>query len=270
MPEFEETNSQPNPNHSYTPRTDAAQKPRSRRRSGGFKTEVAASTTAGIGEINAATALNSEKLSGHACSQDPNNSSKPERKPEPTDTALPSKEAADTELDKISQKQGASCEPQAHRLARAERTTNPQPSAATLAAIKTVESSITERRNQRNARRTERENNHLVKNTHQRETRSNKPAVKQSPNRSVQKNGLLGAISRFFAKLFAGAPTPINNPTPKDSRSKRQSVNHSGKRGRIGQTRPTGNRSEQNRRAGNRSRSNQRQHSEKRHTTHSH
>ena len=66
MPEFEETNSQPNPSHSYTPSSDASKKPRGRRRSGGFKTEVASSSSAGMGEVSATDALQGEKLSGSA------------------------------------------------------------------------------------------------------------------------------------------------------------------------------------------------------------
>jgi hypothetical protein len=70
MPEFEETNSQPNQEHNYTPSTDASKKPRGRRRSGGFKTEVASASTAGMGEVNASDALKSEKLSGSARPQE--------------------------------------------------------------------------------------------------------------------------------------------------------------------------------------------------------
>ena len=81
MPEFEETNNKPNPEHSYTPSTDASKKPRGRRRSGGFKTEVASASTANMGEVNAADALKSEKLSGSGRPPEREERPKRERKP---------------------------------------------------------------------------------------------------------------------------------------------------------------------------------------------
>ena len=64
MPEFEEENVNASPSESYAPSTDASKKPRTRRRSGGFKTEVANVSNACIGEVSADQALKEEKLSG--------------------------------------------------------------------------------------------------------------------------------------------------------------------------------------------------------------
>ena len=50
MPEFEETNQTNNADNQYVPSTDA--KPRSRRRSGGFKTDYTHNTPVTIGEID--------------------------------------------------------------------------------------------------------------------------------------------------------------------------------------------------------------------------
>ncbi len=87
MPEFEETDSQPNPSHSYTPSSDASKKPRGRRRSGGFKTEVASSSSAGMGEVSATDALKGEKLSGSARpEQEREERPQRERKPRPEST----------------------------------------------------------------------------------------------------------------------------------------------------------------------------------------
>ena len=66
MPEFEETTPNASSSESYVPSTDAAKKPRGRRRSGGFKTEVASSSSAKMGEVSAVSALKEEKLSGSA------------------------------------------------------------------------------------------------------------------------------------------------------------------------------------------------------------
>ena len=63
MPEFEEVSPETNPQHNYVPSTDA--KPRSRRRSGGFKKELSPATAdSKMGEVDPAEMLQSESLSG--------------------------------------------------------------------------------------------------------------------------------------------------------------------------------------------------------------
>ena len=56
MPEFEESDPQPNPEHNYTPSTSASKNKGGRRRSGGFKSEVVPSNQK-IGEVDPAEIL---------------------------------------------------------------------------------------------------------------------------------------------------------------------------------------------------------------------
>ena len=123
MPEFEEENLNASPSESYAPSTDASKKPRTRRRSGGFKTEVANVSNANIGEVSANEALKEEKLSG-------------------TPSATQSHEPRERK-------------PREPRSPREPRTdANPQPSPETLAAIGSVEAKIAERRAERDKTRT--------------------------------------------------------------------------------------------------------------------
>ncbi|MEC7608816.1 MAG: hypothetical protein VX964_01460, partial [Verrucomicrobiota bacterium] len=62
MPKFEEVNQETNPQHNYVPSTDA--KPRSRRRSGGFKKELSSAADSKIGEVDPTEILQEEFLSG--------------------------------------------------------------------------------------------------------------------------------------------------------------------------------------------------------------
>mgnify|MGYP001792056368 CR=1 FL=1 len=61
MPEFEEVSPEKNPQHNYVPSNDA--KPRSRRRSGGFKKELSPATDSKIGEVDPSEILESESIS---------------------------------------------------------------------------------------------------------------------------------------------------------------------------------------------------------------
>jgi len=119
MPEFEESEATNSSKENYTPSTDATKKPRTRRRSGGFKTEYKAPTSAAeIGEVDAAKALKSEKLSGGA-------------KPD----AEPTKERRAPRADKPArraEKPEQRSEPRAEKPA--PRISNAKPSTETLAA----------------------------------------------------------------------------------------------------------------------------------------
>jgi hypothetical protein len=263
MPEFEETNSQPDPSHNYTPSTDASSKPRTRRRSGGFKTEVASASTANIGEVNAAEAVKGEKLSGRARPQEraeraPREPREPrsaaaapraqrepraplDREPRGEDDSEP--EAREPRETRAEREPREPRRERAPREPREERITNPQPSEETLAAIKSVEASLTERRAGRDARRKERE-----KNRPERPERTERPERKndrQPANRdgnkkpaAKKKGGLIASITGFFGKLFGKEPT------------KKSAGNRDGNRG--GQNRQGGNRGGQNRQGGNR------------------
>jgi len=159
MPEFEKTDSQPNPSHNYTPSTDASKKPRGRRRSGGFKTEVASTSTTGMGEVSAADALKSEKLSGSPSVAEAEKRPKRERKPRAERSEHPATAEVHQETPAPAPETPEPREKRAPREPREERITNPQPSEATLASIEKVEASIAERRAERDARRAEREKN---------------------------------------------------------------------------------------------------------------
>ena len=163
MPEFEEENLYASPSESYAPSTDASKKPRTRRRSGGFKTEVANVSNANIGEVSANEALKEEKLSG-------------------TPSATQSHEPRERK-------------PREPRSPREPRTdANPQPSPETLAAIGSVEAKIAERRAERDARRAERDKTR----TAQTERRERKPRKQGGGKPAPKKKGLLASILSIF------------------------------------------------------------------------
>ena len=164
MPEFEEPEAEASSKENYTPSTDAKDKPRTRRRSGGFKT-APATTNSSIGEVDPADALKSERLSGP---------SQPETKPE--------KEKPAPKAD----------QPSAKKEKSAPRGSNPQPSPETLAAIERVDARLAERKQGREARRAEREKKRPAKG-------GKKPAGKrkQASGKS-QSGGLLDSILGFF------------------------------------------------------------------------
>jgi hypothetical protein len=124
MPEFEEPENRSNQTENYTPSKDA--KPRTRRRSGGFKTEPP-SKEAGFGEVDPVQALKEEKLSGSAKAE---KAAKPEKPAKKQETAQPAQKPT--------------------------RTGQAKPSKETLAAIERVEARIAERRKERDARCSER------------------------------------------------------------------------------------------------------------------
>jgi len=201
MPEFEDTKPSANSTESYVPSKDASSKPRTRRRSGGFKPEIAPVSNNKMGPVDPASALKEEKLSGSA-------------KPAPA----PKKEA----------KAEKPAEPKAGRKperksGKASSTANPQPSPETLAAIQRVEARIAERQAERQARRKEREAKRAASGESkgspkaQNKGRSPKASSGNGPRKSrssapkAEPTGLLGAIGKFFSGLFGSAP----EPTPK-------------------------------------------------------
>ena len=155
MPEFEETSSASNPSHNYTPSTDA--KPRTRRRSGGFKKEISSAPKGNMGEVDPVDALKSEKLSGS-----PDSASSDEPKAERTERK-----------ERPERKERA---PRREKRERREDDTprgNPEPSEATLASIKAVEGRIAERKAERDARYEERKKARAAE-------KKDKPAAKTS------------------------------------------------------------------------------------------
>ena len=213
MPEFEEENVNASTSESYTPSTDASKKPRNRRRSGGFKTEVASVSNASIGEVSANQALKEEKLSG---------------KP----SASQSHELRKSHKDREDRphRERKPREPQALREPRA--AANPQPSPETLAAIASVEAKIAERRAERDARRAERDKTRAAKT----ERIERKPRRQDAGKPAPKKKGLLASILSIFGL------------GPKTEPAKKRCGNRGGQnRRRGGQNRRRGG---QNRRRG--------------------
>jgi hypothetical protein len=217
MPEFEEENPNASQSESYTPSTDASQKPRTRRRSGGFKTEVAPISNAKIGEVSAAAALKKEKLSG---------SPTPE-KSQTVRSEKPRRERSDAKPREP--KNGG--ESRKKREAQAPRTdANPQPSTETLEAIASVEAKIAERRAEKDAHRAERNKTRSKKSRgdsqgSSSQRRSERGSSSTRRNNGSQKSsakqaqgGLLGAIGGFFDKLF-GHPEATQQRSSGHSRS---------------------------------------------------
>ncbi len=197
MPEFEEENVNASQSESYTPSTDASKKPRTRRRSGGFKTEVASISNAKMGEVSAAEALKEEKLSGSPSASEPRR----EREDKPRRERAP-REPRGERAPREPRGEREPREPRGERAPREpRRETNPQPSAETLAAISSVEAKIAERRTERDKNRPAK--SERTPKNNQRDDRK-KPAAKQKQSQG----GLLAAITGFFGKLFGSKPTP--------------------------------------------------------------
>lgn len=218
MPEFEESESTPSPKLNYSPSTDATAKPRTRRRSGGFKTEHAAPNTS-IGEVNPADALKSEKLSG---------GSKP---------AAPKAEKTKVMPEK----------PDAARAEEPVLTGHAQPSPETLAAIQRVEVRLAERKTARDAKRAERERNRPAKAEKASAPAKKAPRPKKNPRKS---GGLLASILSWF-----GLGPKQAARKPKGKGGHRGQGNGNGRGGRPqgkGGHRGQGGGNGQNRRGGNR------------------
>jgi len=264
MPEFEETNSQPNPSHSYTPSSDASKKPRGRRRSGGFKTEVASSSTAAIGEVSATDALQGEKLSGSA--RPPQDREvRPDSVDSSADTAQEER-APRVEREPRAPREREPRAERAPREPREERITNPQPSEATLASIKSVEAKLSERRAERDARRKERDANRPARSERKPDARGKKPPAK-GKGKQPQKKGLLAKILGVFGIGNKPEEKPAANRGGNRGRQNRQGGNRGGNRNgtRGGQNRQGGHRGGQGR-GGNRGGRVRRQGNEKPHS----
>lgn len=237
MPEFEEERPNTSQSQSYTPSTDASKKPRTRRRSGGFKTEVASVSSETMGEVSAAEALKKEKLSGKPTPSEP----RAERESKPRRERSERKPRADREP---RQKR----EPRESAKQAPRTGANPQPSPETLAAIASVEAKITERRAERDARRAERNKNRPSKsgNSERKSKPDRSPANKPTPAAAPtpSEGGLIAAIGGFFSKLLGNEPTP----SPQKSGNRGDSDNNR----RAGSRPPkkSGNRSGQNRSGG--------------------
>ena len=202
MPEFEEKNVNASPSENYVPSIDASKKPRTRRRSGGFKTKVTNVSNASIGEVSANEALKEEKLSG-------------------TQSTIQSHEPRESHGDREDSMRRER-KPRESRTPREPRTdANPKPSPETLAAIASVEAKIAERRAERDARRTERDKTRTAQTE-----RSERKPKKQVGGKPAPKKGLLACILSIFGLCPKAEPT------------KKRSGNHGGRpRGKGGNRR---------------------------------
>jgi len=212
MPEFEESEATNSSKENYTPSTDATKKPRTRRRSGGFKTEYKAPTSAAeIGEVDAAKALKSEKLSGGA-------------KPD----AEPTKERRAPRADKPArraEKPEQRSEPRAEKPA--PRISNAKPSTETLAAIGRVETRLNERKAERDAKRAERDKNRPAKN-------DRTPAGRKSaPKKKAKSGGILASILSLFG-MGPKEPAKKQGGNRRPSEDRGQSGRPRGKGGNRG------------------------------------
>jgi hypothetical protein len=223
MPEFEETQSNADSAQTYSPGDEA--KPKTRRRSGGFKKEYTTAPQGNMGEIDPTEAFQTEALSG---------AHEPEAQVEPT----PAKEQPP-----VNEESAETRQPQ-RRPAREETPRgNPQPSEATLAAVKQVEERIAKRKAERDARHEARK-----KNASERPAAkaTNKPAQRGKKN-APAKGGLIASI----LKLFGLGPKPAKK-TNNQSRSGNRGNRRDGPRNEGGQgRRPRGG---QGRRRGGRGR----------------
>ena len=131
MPEFEEANNPNNPALNYVPSTDAAKKPKTRRRSGGFKKEIAPSSQDQMGEISPSEPAPKERLSGGQ--SQPVKASKK--------AARPAKSAQNSSTESTAESLETAAEKtSAHSEAPAVKAESPaQPSEATLAALARIE-----------------------------------------------------------------------------------------------------------------------------------
>lgn len=242
MPEFEKTNSKPDPEHNYSPSKDASKKQGGRRRSGGFKTETA-SSSANIGEVDPVEALKSEQLN---VSNHPKETSADEDSHTVENTA-PEKQESARVIDNTDN---------AVKPRSAPQTSGPQPSEATLAAIQSVEAKIARRRQEERGKKS---SPVATKGPAKQVKTGRKTDFKNdSGPTSKPKGGLLSAITQFFNNLFGNAPksppTSKNNTRRKSSGSRNYDNKRRGNNSRRGQNNYSQRRGGKNSR-GNRQRS---------------
>ncbi len=193
MPEFEEPEAASSSKENYTPSTDATKKPRTRRRSGGFKTEYTAPSLS-IGEVEAAEALKKEKLSGRA---------KPESNSEKEEATRAATKKPARRPERKSENPGA-------------KVGNADPSAETLAAIQRVEARLNERRAERDTRRAEKDKNRSGKSEKSSDSR------RTSSDRKPQSKGILASILSFFGLGSKPQPAKKKNGQGRPSGSRGQ------------------------------------------------
>jgi len=213
MPEFEDSQDKPSSKENYTPSTDASNKPRTRRRSGGFKTEYTAPKT-GIGEVDPVQALKEEKLSGSA-------------KPQ-AERSKDSSTSRKAERPERSERPERAERPRQRREDAPVRTSKAQPSPETLAAIQRVEARLNERKAARDTRRGDSGESRPER------SKSSATSERRPSARKPQSKGFFASILSFFGlgpkppakkKGGEGKPSssrdPGNRPRSRDDGSRR-------------------------------------------------
>lgn len=218
MPEFEEVSPETNPQHNYVPSTDA--KPRSRRRSGGFKKELSPAADSKIGEVDPAEMLQEGFLGGS------NEASTPAETVDSTDQII------ETGINATDETVAASPRTRSQHEHTNFSTAAPDPSAQTLAAIERVNARLTKRKADRDAKYSARKRAREAGD-------STSTRDRRSRGKSAPKRGFLAAILSIFG---------IGTKKPKSKRGK----------GRGRRPQGTGNnRSNHNRRRGGQNRGRQ-------------
>ena len=202
MPEFEETSTETNPSHNYSPSTDA--KPRTRRRSGGFKKEYGSAPKGNMGEIDPTEALKSEKLSGGTQAAD----APQEKAPRRERSERPSRAPRDAKSERPARTGGAK--------PTAETSATPTPTEETLAAIKRVEERIAARKAQRDAKHAERKKTQASKQPEKAPADRAIPKAKKQSTQAPAKTGLLASILKLFG---LGPKEPVRQAGGKRTQS---------------------------------------------------
>lgn len=264
MPEFEDAKENTSPGVSYTPSSDAEKKPRTRRRSGGFKTEVQSMTNANIGEVDPTNALKHEKLSGRPSNTD---ESKPDRSERPRRER--SRDRKDGDTPKRESKRP-------ERELSDRPVADPKPSEATLAAIAKVEERLEKRKAEKEARRATRGDNRNRERrgdspkkrseqpkggsgqdrkkrsggqTHSQNARSDMRYAESDTIQPQSSGGIFGAIKRLLSGIFGSKESETRSPQVKStSQGNRARSNNRGssanrQRGGHGNNRSKGPRS---------------------------
>lgn len=219
MPEFEEKDSKPNPEHNYIPSADTSPKNKGgRRRSGGFKSEAAPSNSK-IGEIDPSEALKAEVKK----------------------SVSPSPKVTGTENADLRQSSNAS--KGSHSLnTKKSKISKPQPEKATLDSIKKVEEKIAQRYAKRDKDRSER-NERKSKNCSSRTQKK----VKKAAN-----GGILAVIRQFFGSFFGGSSEDFSAKGPARSSQRRRPQGRNPRRGDNGNQKNDSGRRNKTRRGGQR------------------
>ena len=189
MPEFEESDHQPKPEHNYTPSTNAPKNKGGRRRSGGFKSEASASKSK-IGEVDPAEALKAD-VQKDASRSDNTPDAETSRSIKNSRTSRSSSSSNDTEK---------------------STAAKPQPSQATLDSIRKVEERIAKSLAESEKNRPNRGRHGFKKDDRRINKNGQKPVG----------GGLLSVVSQFFGKLFGSSPKNLSLANQRRSSRRRK------------------------------------------------